>query len=272
MGITFLLAIFILVLGASVGSFLSVVIHRINKGKKGIIFGKSVCPKCRKKLKTIDLVPIFSYLFLKGKCRYCKKKISSEYLSLELLTALIFLAIYFKYPFLIEDFETGTAFANNELLIPFIFHIIYGIFFVGIFFYDLKHKEIPNLFLFPLIAVALLGSLVIGIPGSISMMIAVGIALAFFGGQILISGGKWLGEGDLYFGIGMALIFGWQLLIAALVISYTFGAIVSVFLLLSKKVTAKSKIPFAPFLILGSLITMFFGEEILTWYLTSLTI
>lgn len=267
-----ILTIFIFILGASVGSFLSVVIHRISKKKGGIIAGHSNCPHCKKKLRPLDLIPILSYIMLKGKCRYCKKKISSRYLSLELLTAFAFIAIFLRFPFFSEDAAINSYGLDGELLLAFCFHLVYSIFFIAIFFYDLDYSEIPDLFLFPLIAVALIGSFIMGTPHSTSMIIAIGIAVLFFGGQIIVSKGKWLGDGDLYLALGLALIFGWQMLLVAIVLSYSIGALVSIILLLTKKVQGKSKIPFAPFIVLGSFITIFFGEELLRLYIASLTI
>ena len=99
-----------------------------------------------------------------------------------------------------------------------------------------------------------------------NLMIAVALALLFFGGQRLLSKGAWLGEGDVYVAVGMAFLFGWKLLIVATVLTYLLGAIISILLLILKKVDRKSKIPFAPFMVFGSFATLLYGEEILTWY------
>lgn len=272
MSIYTLVAILVFVLGASLGSFISVLIHRIRSNRKGIFFGKSECPQCGKKLKAKDLIPIFSFILLKGKCRYCGNTISLHYLALELLTSLAFLATYLRFPFISEDIGAEFFTIDYSNLIIFIFFVLYSVFFVAIFYYDILYEEIPDAFLFPLIGISLLGSLVMGTPDGISMLFGLLIALIFFGGQILISKGKWLGEGDMYFSISMALILGWQLLIMAIVISYTLGAIISLVLLAEKKEKLKSAVPFAPFLVLGTFITIFFGNDILNWYLSTLLI
>ncbi len=253
--------IFIFVLGASIGSFLSVVVHRIAKNEKGIFIGTSHCPECHKKLLFRDMIPIISFMIRKGKCRFCKRKISSLYPSLELFTALTFTAHYIYY--------TGNGILNNAAwqgVAFFIFHLIYATLFIGIFFYDLLHKQIPDLFLFPLIGIGIMGSFISGTPDGINMIIAIIIAMLFFWGQRVISKGKWLGEGDVYLAIGMAVILGWQQLLIAIFISYSLGAAISVFLLTTKKVTPKTQIALAPFLSLGYFLTLFFAADILKWY------
>lgn len=267
----FLILIFIFLLGASIGSFLSVVLYRVKKGEKGIIFGQSYCPQCKKKLVITDMIPIASYVVLRGRCRHCKKKISPYYFFLELITGLVLLSIYLKYPFLYW-LQNGTFMPDLNLLVTAIFFAIYGCFFVAIFFFDLQTNQIPDLFLYPLIGISVLGTIIMGTPDLVSAIIAVLIALVLFGGQIWFSKGKWLGEGDLYLAIALAIIFGWQLFLLTVVASYFIGALISIPLLLSKKAKMKSQIPFGPFLVLGAFMTMFFGEQILNWYLNSLVI
>ncbi len=259
--------IFIFILGASFGSFIGVITERIHKGKKGIWFGRSMCVWCRKKLSAIDMIPIFNYFYLKGKCRHCKKKIPAHYPGLELFSGLTFATLFLRYPF---TGMTGLVVDMNNLL-PFAVFSVYAFLLISIFFYDLLYSEIPDMFMFPLIALAFIGSFILGAPGLMSLLIGVGIALCIFGGQYLLSKGTWLGEGDIYLSIAMACIFGWQLFLIALTITYFIGGLTAAFLLLTKKVTQKSRVPFAPFMVLGTFITIFLGDEILNWYLTSVT-
>ena len=261
----FIIALFIFIVGTCCGSFLSVIIHRVRKKQKGIFFGRSNCVHCKKKLAAKDLIPLLSYILLKGRCRYCHKTLGPYYFFLEFITGLIFLLIYFKFSFLIE--KNSLLLIDWKTLYETFLYFIYSLFFVGIFFYDLQYMEIPNLFLFPLIFVSLAGSLILGSPGLISIIIALGIALIFFGGQILLSRGQWLGEGDLYIAIAMAFIFGWQMLLVAITLMYIIGAIISIILLATKNAKSKSKIPFGPFMIMASFVTIFTGQEILNWYL-----
>lgn len=268
---TIILIVLTLILGASVGSFISVVIHRINKNQKGIFFGRSKCPSCKKQLISLDLIPILSYAILKGKCRYCKQPISRNYLYLEIFTALLFVSIFLKFNFIINNVE-GLYSINTSLLIQFILHLVYSIFLIAIFFYDLEFMVIPDLFLFPFIGISLISSLVMGNPNLINLLLAGIIMLIFFGGQILVSKGKWLGEGDLYLALSIGFILGWKLTLIFIVITYLIGAITSIVLLVNKQVKSKSQIAFAPFMVLATLVTFFFGDQILAWYLQTLSL
>ena len=264
---TLIITFFLFILGLSFGSFISVIIERIHAGEKGIFLGHSKCPSCHHRLSTLDLIPLVSYIMLKGTCRYCKKNFSSHYFYLELFTAVVLTNLYFQHPFLIET-GTGIIETSGAIALFFAAKSILSLIMIAIFFYDLKYLEIPNIFLYAFIGVALISSLILGEPTIISMLMALVISMIFFGGQILVSKGEWLGEGDLYIGLGMAILFGWQLLLVALIISYLIGGITASILLLTKKVQRKSKVPFAPFLVLGAFITMIAGNEILSSYLS----
>ena len=102
------------------------------------------------------------------------------------------------------------------------------------------------------------------------MVVGGALAGLFFGAQVWISKEKWLGAGDIQIGILMGLLLGWQLLLVAVLISYVVGSIISIILLASKKVTPKSQVPFAPFLVIGTFVTLFFGEYILEIYLNTI--
>ncbi len=256
------------IMGTAFGSFLSVVLHRFHDQKKGIIIGRSACPHCQHPLKNRDLMPLISYLLLRGKCRYCEKKIGLEYFILELAMGIISVLLLWKFPFLIEKSQV-VSWPNLAYYFLYFFE---SWLFLGIFFYDLKYLEIPDLFLVPLIVMTLLSSIIMGKLSLLSLLIAAIIAVGFFGGQILVSKGRWLGEGDLYLAIAMAFLFGWEKLLLAIVLTYFIGAAISVGLLVFKKVNSKSKIPFAPFMVGASFITLFFGNEILQWYFNLLSI
>ncbi len=258
-------------LGASVGSFLSVVIFRIQKNKGGIIFGNSFCPSCKKKLTSRDLIPILSFLLSRGKCRHCQKGISPYYLLLEISTGILFLAVYLHFPFLGLAIHDAFIF-NTSLFIPFFFYTLYSVFFIAIFFYDLQTSKIPDIFLFSLLGASIVGTLIMGSPEIWNIFVAITLALVFYGGQIVLSKGKWLGEGDLYFALSLAVIFGWELFLVSTVVSYFIGAIVSTPLLIFKKVKKSTSVPFAPFLVIGAFITLFFGNELLSWYVQTLIV
>lgn len=261
--------IVLFILGTVFGSFLSVVIYRMHEEKKGIFFGKSECPFCHKNLKWFQLIPIVSYIIHLGKCAYCKKKIHISYFLLEVLCGTIFVAFYYFYPFFIYNFD-ATIFFDFNLLLQYLYYIILGWILLGIFFYDLKYMEIPEIFTLPTISFVFIVGLFLPIPGLQNMVIGGALAGLFFGIQVWISKEKWLGAGDVQLGVLMGILLGWQYLILAILISYVVGSIISLSLLAYKKVTPKSQIPFAPFLVIGTFITIFFGEYLMNLYLNSI--
>jgi leader peptidase (prepilin peptidase)/N-methyltransferase len=272
---TLLTATLMFILGTTIGSFLSVVIYRLYKKKKGILLSRSICPECKKQLKWRHLIPILSWLFLRGKCAYCGKKISSHYLVLELLTGLLFLAAFLQWNFIEEvpssvNPEILNYMINWDTLEILIFYLIEFTFLIAIFFYDLMHKEIPDRLSFPAIVIAITGGLIFGEPSPLNMVIGGGGIFLFFALQLILSKGKWIGGGDLRLGALMGILLGWEKGLIALVLAYLIGAVVSIILLIQKKVTQKSTIPFGPFLITGIIIALFYGTEIINWYLNLL--
>jgi len=261
--------IVLFIIGAAFGSFLSVLIYRLHKEKKGIFFGKSECPYCHKNLQWYDLIPIVSYLMRLGKCGYCKKRISISYLLLELVCGLMFISFFLIYPFLLFEIQ-GIVFFDVGILLKYIYFCLVGIALIGILFFDAKYLEIPEAFTLPTIILIFLVGLFLPEPGLYSILIGGALAGLFFGAQVWISKEKWLGSGDIQVGILMGLLLGWQLLILAVLISYVLGSFISLFLMAFKQVTPKSQIPFAPFLVTGTFITLFFGEYILDLYLNTI--
>lgn len=272
---TLFVSIIVFIFGTAVGSFLSVVIHRVRHKQKGIMLSHSVCPSCKKKLKWRHLIPVFSWLFLRGKCAYCGKKISTHYFSLEITTGLLFLIT-----FLVWNFVNGIPSTVDPTFLNytinwhtfeiFIFYIILFTFLIAIFFYDLLYQEIPDRFSLPAIAVTIVGVLILGLTPPLSMLIGGAGIFLFFLAQLVLSKGKWIGGGDLRLGALMGLLLGWKLGLIALVLSYLLGSIVSVVLLIQKKANRKSAIPFGPFLVTGTVIAIFYGNQILSWYLGTL--
>lgn len=274
---TTIAAILSFVFGTIIGSFLSVVIHRVRHNKKGIIFSRSICPSCKKPIKARHLIPVFSWLYLRGKCAYCGTKISSHYIALELLTGLLFLAAFFQWNFIetipsVVNPEFLSYTVNWEIFSIFIFYLIEFSLLMAIFFYDLMYKEIPDQFSLTAIVVAIAGGLIFGTPIWTSMLIGGAVVLGFFLIQFILSRGTWIGGGDLRLGLFMGVLLGTQKGVLALILSYLFGAVISLILLSQKKVHRKSAIPFGPFLIAGTLVSIFFGQEILDWYFGSLLI
>lgn len=264
--ITPFITIALFIFGAAVGSFTSVAIYRIHSNKKGIFLGKSACTSCNTELKAFDLIPLISYLTLRGKCRYCNKEISYMYPFLEFLTGAIFALLFLKFPFLDSQLAfSGTSLGMYLLYSFFTFVLIFT------FFYDLHYLKISDEILLPAILVAFISTLAVPLtPHFFDALIGAGIGAAFFGLQFVVSRGTWVGLGDLRIGALMGAILGWKLTIVALFISYLIGSFVSIFIIARKRKFSGVRIPFAPLLVTGTFITIFFGEEIMKWYLSTL--
>jgi prepilin signal peptidase PulO-like enzyme (type II secretory pathway) len=236
-------------LGLIIGSFLNMLIPRLHTGEKGIFFGRSHCTKCKKQLKGTELIPLVSYLFLKGKCRHCKKHISLWYPATEIVTASTFAILTLIAP----DLQTWLWQTGMFIVLLFIL------------FYDLRYKEIHDGVMIPGIVFAALASFFIG--DFTDSLIGGVIGFTFFALQYLISRGRAIGAGDMRIGAFMGLMLGWHLTLVALVVGYIFGSIVSLFLLATKKANGKTALPLGPFLVFGTVIAFFYGNQILQWYL-----
>ena len=244
-----LINLWIFVFGLMVGSFLNCVIYRLEVDKS-FLNGRSFCPYCKHGLAWHDLIPVFSFLILKGKCRYCHKKISWQYPLVELATALLFVSIVniFHFPF-------------------FIYHLIITCFLIVIFVYDLKHYIIPDKIIYSAIILLFLYNLF----NTKYLILNTGFsafgASGFFLLIYLISRGQWLGFGDVKLALLMGLYLGFPNILVALFISFFIGAVVGLILIARGKKTLKSEVPFGPFLITGTFIALFCGEQYLNLFL-----
>ena len=253
--------IFIFLFGLSVGSFLNVVICRLET-KEPIISGRSHCPKCRTVLKWFDLIPLASFLIQKGKCRYCGKKISWQYPAVETTTGLLFLLIFnFQFSifkqFSIFNFQT-------------IYYLIIVSFLIIIFVYDLKHYLIPDKIVYPAIIIAGIFNFQFSIFNQFSIfkfsiLSALGASL-FFLSLVLISKGKWMGLGDVKLAGLMGLVLGWPNILFGLFLAFLSGALVGIGLIIVGKKTIKSQIPFGPFLAGSTILIIIFGQYLTNWY------
>ncbi len=246
MQIDTILSVFIVMFGLCIGSFLNVVIYRLEQ--KQSLQGRSFCPHCKHQLAWYDLVPLFSFLFLGGKCRYCKGNISLQYPLVELATAIIFLAIWWQH------------FPISSL---FLWYLAASL--VVILVYDAKHYLIPDTVLFPAIAVALVYRLVFPMGGWTFFLGAASLCIFFFV-IFFISKGTWIGFGDVKLAILMGLLLGFPGVWLALFLASMIGSIWGGLLMLQGKKGLKSQLPFAPFLILGTVVAFCWGSNILSWY------
>lgn len=261
------------VIGTCFGSFLSVLIYRSLNRKKGIVTGKSSCPHCKHQLGPLDLIPLLSWILKGGRCSYCHKLISPLYPTMELATGLLFMA---NFNLLISSggYSDWMAFSTNWLFwLKFIYYDLLTINLLAICFADLQKKSIPNIFLFAWVFLTAPGFILSGPDLSANLgshLLALLAALLFFGGQYAISRGRWLGSGDIYLAAGMGMLLGLSNFILAVACSYLIGSVIVILLLIVKKAKVKQTIPFAPFLVMGTIIAFYQGNEIISWYLTNL--
>lgn len=246
---------FIFLFGLVFGSFLNSLFYRLERGES-FFKGRSFCPKCGQILSWPDLIPILSFLFLRGKCRSCGQKISLQYPLVELATAILFLLVYIHGP--------------GQIPLLF-FHWLFTSFLIIIFLYDLRHYLVPEKIIYPAIFLALSYQLfnLFFFDQALAKFLNLGLALLpalFFLFLILLSGGKWLGFGDFQLAIFLGLFLTWPKVFLAFFLSFLFGAIIGVGLIFFKKKSLKSQIPFAPFLVTGTFISLFWGEQIIDFY------
>jgi len=238
------------ILGIFFGSFLNVIIYRFPK-MKDIFLGRSYCPKCKKTIPFYDLVPLFSYLMLGGKCRFCSKPISIQYPIIELSTGFLFALAYY-----ISGFSLSLLF-----YLP-IFMLL-----VLIFIYDLRHLEIPEVFSWLFLALAILAGLLTNIYSIDSFLLGGLVGGGILGILVGISDERWMGSGDIKIGLGFGFLLGYPGALLFLFLSFIIGAVFGVVAILVKKGELKSQIPFAPFLIVSAIITLLFGQRLIDYYL-----
>jgi len=247
--------LFIFLFGLIIGSFLNCVIYRFEK-KESFLKGRSYCPQCKHGLRWYDLIPILSYVLLLGKCRYCKKTISLQYPLVELATGLLFLAVF-----------------NPEHSVRTFYLLLTNCFLIIIFVYDLRHYIIPDKVIFPAIGVSFVYISFLLFTGDYSLsqflnMIYSGFWPAFsFLSLFIISQGKWLGFGDVKLAFFMGILLGFPKILVALFLAFSIGGIIGVGLIILRIKKIKSEIPFAPFLIVGTYLAMFWGQYLIDWYL-----
>jgi prepilin signal peptidase PulO-like enzyme (type II secretory pathway) len=247
----------VLIFGLMVGSFLNVVILRLHAGRD-FVAGRSECLSCHHILGPADLVPVLSFVFLRGRCRYCRQKVSWQYPLVEAATALLFaLSFYSLFNKVgVYNLAFGLELLRNWLVIAVL---------VIVFVYDLKWQLIPDEVVLPIIIIVIVLNLLLG-RGIADMLIGFLIGFGFFAVQYFVSGGKWIGGGDLRLGALLGVLLGWQGAILALFLSYIVGAIVSIGLLMAKKATPKSQIPFGVFICPAMIFVLLWGQGLANWY------
>lgn len=243
------------IIGLAIGSFLNVVIYRM-KELDTIINTRSHCPACKKEIPWYDLVPFLSYIILGTRCRYCKAPISWQYPVVEIGTALLFMLVFHQFGF--------TLYSTLLLLL--------SCFLIVIFVYDVKNMIIPDEIIWPAIIITLVYWILLSafshqLSALINPLLGGLVGGGFIGLLVLITRGKGMGVGDIKLAFLIGLVLGFPVVILALFLAFAIGAIWAIILLISKVKKIKDALPFAPFLIIGFYIALFWGEKIIDWYL-----
>lgn len=250
---TFLFSIFVFAFGLIIGSFLNCLIWRLYKDET--MGGRSYCPKCRHAIAWYDNIPLLSFALLLGRCRHCREKISWQYPLVELATAVLFL-LTFQLDAVNPQF--------SWLLVRDWFLVIT---FVIVFVYDARWQLVPVKVVWAMGAIILALNIILGVPWLLELFY-IFLGAAFFLIQYFLTKKRGVGEGDIWLGafLGAAFPSGWPLLLI-MVISYGLGSIISLILMSAAKKKWKSRIALGPFLVSGAIITLIWGERIISWYL-----
>lgn len=239
---------FFFLLGLIVGSFLNVVIYRYNTGLS-VARGRSRCLACARDLRWHELLPLFSFAIQRGRCRRCFTRLSWQYPLVEALTAILFVICYWTF----------------GISVSLLLHLVISCLSLVILVYDLRHKIIPDGLVYAFIALALVATLAQRDLLLLGNHVLAGLLLfAFFGGLWWVSRGRWMGFGDAKLGLGVGLLLGLAGGFSAVVLAFWIGAVASLAILAYNKLsrrrglTLKSEVPFAPFIILGLWLNLFF--------------
>jgi len=244
-----LIYFFIFSFGLIIGSFLNVVIDRWGTGQG--LGGRSKCDSTGKTLKWFELIPVLSFLMQKGRSRYSKALLSIQYPLVEISAGFVFLFMFQKFWYV--AFKNPPAFMYLFLFHSFVFCIL-----IVIFAYDLKHKIIPNYFVWMFNLLALFNVFMLSpTPWNFlaGPLVAIPIFLLWF-----ISGGRWIGFGDVKYSLGMGWFLGVSAGFFALILSFWIGAIIGIFLLIIGRKKDKP-IPFAPFLVLATFLVFLYNID-----------
>jgi prepilin signal peptidase PulO-like enzyme (type II secretory pathway) len=290
------------ILGTIIGSFANVLVERTIHQQS--LLDRSHCDHCQKKLKPFDLIPIFSYLTFKGKCRHCHQQISIQHFLFELTYGIVFATTYLLIQ---HDIYLSNSYLYNIFSPPYLSNLLILIFYLftisgllALFVSDLKYYLLLDRVIFPMIVVTITykaGSLLflgadtysklqqssfgqnlieagwlsfrlqsLAYPLLYSFGGALTIAL-FFLTLIVVTKGKGMGAGDVKLGFLIGLITGWPHMIIAIMLGFLTGSVTSLILMLVRRKNMKSRIPFGPFLILGAILVLFFGDSLFNIYL-----
>jgi leader peptidase (prepilin peptidase)/N-methyltransferase len=239
--------------GSIVGSFLNVCIYRLPRGES-IVTPRSHCPGCGKLIRAWDNIPILSFLILRGRCRDCGQPIAWRYPLVEGLTGLLFALTVVQYG--------PTALAASLLLFVAVL--------VVIAFVDLDHQVIPNVMTLPGIPLGLLAGLAVGGPPILDRILGA-LTGAGFLYLVLVYGSALygqdaMGEGDLNLMALVGAFLGWKAVVVTLLVGCLSGSLVGLALIALRRLGRREHMPFGPFLALGAVVSLFWGDALVAWY------
>ncbi len=249
---------FAALIGAALGSFANVVIIRFHE--EASLWGRSACPTCKKLLRPRHLIPIFSWLVLRGRCADCKAAIHIQYPLVEGAAVLLAVIVAFRYdPFVSPLLFGAELILILALLVPVVM--------------DIRWKELPVEYL---VVLGLFGAFIRGAGFTFEgffltqlffdLILPVVAASTFFGLQVYLSKGRWMGSGDIWFGGMMGAILGWPGVLVGVYLAYVIGGMVALFGLAFKIYKRGDRLPFAPALALGTLIAHWYGAHLLSFF------
>jgi prepilin signal peptidase PulO-like enzyme (type II secretory pathway) len=272
-----MIVFFLIILGLILGSFVNAAVWRIHeqtkvsKSKKSskkylsqlsIVHGRSMCSACHHQLAAIDLIPVFSWVMLRGKCRYCGKRIPDSPV-VEIGTMLFFVFSYVWWPLQLQGIQVPV----------FVLWLMIGVGFMILTVYDIRWMLLPNRVVYPLLGLAIIQALLlIGSASSpLHVLLETFLAMLIGGGIFYlifqISGGQWIGGGDVKLGwlLGIIMASPTRSLLYIFVAALG-GTVAAIPMLMSRKLNRTSTVPFGPFLMLGAVVVQLFGASILAWY------
>ena len=271
--------VFAFLLGAVIGSFLNVIIHRV-PNEASILFN-SACPKCGEPIKPYDNIPILSWLILRGKCRKCSAPISARYPAVELITAITFVLVYW---------QTGLS-----PILP--VYLAFAATMIALIFIDAEHMILPNVITYPLLVLALAIRIVFplvfaqnyfadtlhwpatylaGQPAWLVSLFGAIVGALVGGGSLWLVGEIWkrlrgvdaMGLGDVKMMLGVGALLGWRLAFLSIFLGAFSGALIGLVIVTKQKdKDLQAQIPFGIFLGTGSILALLFGERLIEWYM-----
>ena len=242
-------------LGLAVGSFINLLIDRLPKGED-IIFKRSHCDFCRKTLRIADLVPLISFLFLKGRCRYCRRPLSLKYPLFELLTAFLFVFVYLKYPL------SGSL----ESLVSLFYYWLAVSVLLVIFFIDLRHHIIPDGLTLILTLTTLFYQWLYLPQFFLSNILSGAGFMLLFLFLFLVTRGRGMGFGDVKLSFFIGMFAGFPKIIVVFYLAFLTGALLSLILVSMGKKKLKSTIAFGPFLVAAAFVGHFYGDSLIRFF------